>query len=160
MHREPLTPFGGRLVKLAHVVTLKVSDERSSESVVHKWRVLDAVIATKERLGVPQRAITVLSALLSFHPEAILSGDRLLVFPSNQQLSHRTQGMAHATLRRHLASLVDAGLIIRRDSPNGKRYARRSASTLARLLRAPMKSGRWPKRFSPSSVRWTRRARS
>ncbi|MCC0004611.1 MAG: replication initiation protein RepC [Methylobacteriaceae bacterium] len=125
MHREPLTPFGGRLVKLAHVVTLKVSDERSSESVVHKWRVLDAVIAAKERLGVPQRAITVLSALLSFHPEAILSGDRLLVFPSNQQLSHRTQGMAHATLRRHLASLVDAGLIIRRDSPNGKRYARR-----------------------------------
>jgi replication initiation protein RepC len=33
--------------------------------------------------------------------------------------------MAPATLRRHLASLVEAGLIIRRDSPNGKRYARR-----------------------------------
>src|SRR5208283_770545 len=34
-------------------------------------------------------------------------------------------GMAPATLRRHLACLVDAGLIIRRDSPNGKRFARR-----------------------------------
>lgn len=33
-------------------------------------------------------------------------------------------GKAPATLRR-LASLVEAGLIIRRDSPNGKRFARR-----------------------------------
>ena len=33
--------------------------------------------------------------------------------------------MAPATLRRHLAVLVDAGLIVRRDSPNGKRYARK-----------------------------------
>ena len=33
--------------------------------------------------------------------------------------------MAPATLRRHLACLVDAGLIIRRNSPNGKRFARR-----------------------------------
>ena len=33
--------------------------------------------------------------------------------------------MAPATLRRHLACLVEAGLIIRRDSPNGKRFARR-----------------------------------
>src|SRR5690606_32966980 len=29
------------------------------------------------------------------------------------------------TLRRHLAVLVDCGLIIRKDSPNGKRFARR-----------------------------------
>ena len=33
--------------------------------------------------------------------------------------------MAPATLRRHLAALVDCGLIIRRDSPNGKRFARK-----------------------------------
>jgi replication initiation protein RepC len=33
--------------------------------------------------------------------------------------------MAPATLRRHLAALVDVGLIIRRDSPNGKRFARK-----------------------------------
>ena len=33
--------------------------------------------------------------------------------------------MAPATLRRHLACLVEAGLIIRRDLPNGKRFARR-----------------------------------
>jgi len=34
--------------------------------------------------------------------------------------------MADATLRRHLAALVDAGFILRQDSPNGKRYARRA----------------------------------
>lgn len=33
--------------------------------------------------------------------------------------------MTPATLRRHLAVLVEAGLILRKDSPNGKRYARR-----------------------------------
>lgn len=32
--------------------------------------------------------------------------------------------MPPSTLRRQLATLVDAGLIVRRDSPNGKRYAR------------------------------------
>ena len=33
--------------------------------------------------------------------------------------------MSASTLRRQLAALVDAGLIVRRDSPNGKRYARK-----------------------------------
>ena len=66
-----------------------------------------------------------LNALLSFHPETVLTGEGLIVFPSNKQLSLRAHGMAPATLRRHLAALVDCGLIIRRDSPNGKRYARK-----------------------------------
>ena len=48
-----------------------------------------------------------------------------MVFPSNVQLSLRAHGMAGATLRRNLAALVDCGLIVRRDSPNGKRYARK-----------------------------------
>jgi replication initiation protein RepC len=33
--------------------------------------------------------------------------------------------MAPTTLRRHLAVLVDCGLVVRRDSPNGKRFARK-----------------------------------
>ena len=63
--------------------------------------------------------------MLTFHPETALSGEGLIVFPSNQQLALRAHGMAPTTLRRHLAALVDGGLIIRRDSPNGKRYARK-----------------------------------
>jgi replication initiation protein RepC len=37
----------------------------------------------------------------------------------------RANGMPPTTLRRHLAVLVDCGLIVRRDSPNGKRFARK-----------------------------------
>jgi len=52
-------------------------------------------------------------------------GPDLVVFPSNRELSVRAHGPAPATLRWALAQLVEAGLVIRRDSPNGKRYVRR-----------------------------------
>ncbi|MGO7367183.1 plasmid replication protein RepC, partial [Rhizobium leguminosarum] len=69
---------------------------------------------------------TVLDALLTFYPDDEISEEKgLIVFPSNAQLSLRARGMTPATLRRHLAVLVEAGLILRKDSPNGKRYARR-----------------------------------
>jgi replication initiation protein RepC len=112
----------------------------ASETVVHKWRLFRALTEAKTPLGVTDRALSVLHALLSFHQETALTlplGDQLnddeageatagiVVFPSNRELSIRAHGMVPATLRRHLACLVDAGLIIRRDSPNGKRYARR-----------------------------------
>src|SRR5271167_728415 len=77
------------------------------------------------RSAPPRPGSAFLDALLSFHPETTLSGEGLIVFPSNQQLALRAHGMAPATLRRHLAALVDCGLIIRRDSPNGKRFARK-----------------------------------
>jgi replication initiation protein RepC len=70
----------------------------------------------------------VLEALLTFHPETVLIGADLIVFPSNDQLALRAHGMAPSTMRRHLALVVDAGVIIRGDSPNGKRFARKSAS--------------------------------
>jgi len=38
----------------------------------------------------------------------------------------RLHGMLASTLRRHLAALIKAGLITRRDSPNGRRYTRRN----------------------------------
>jgi replication initiation protein RepC len=112
----------------------------TSETVVHKWRLFRALTEAKTPLGVTDRALSVLHALLSFHQETALTlpvADRrasddggevsagIVVFPSNRELSIRANGMVPATLRRHLACLVEAGLIIRRDSPNGKRYARR-----------------------------------
>ncbi|MDP9812374.1 replication initiation protein RepC [Rhizobium tibeticum] len=36
--------------------------------------------------------------------------------------------MAEQTIRRHLAVLIEAGLLIRKDSPNGKRYAHKGRS--------------------------------
>ncbi|EJZ18604.1 replication initiation protein RepC [Rhizobium sp. Pop5] len=85
-----------------------------------------SVCEARAGLDVTDRALTVLDALLTFYPEDELSSEKpLVVFPSNAQLSLRARGMAAATLRRHLAVLVEAGLISRKDSPNGKRYARR-----------------------------------
>ena len=119
------TPFGRRSLTLAHVASQAVAKARPIEKAVHKWQVFRAICAAKARVGVSERALAVLDALLSFHPETTLSGEGLVVFPSNQQLALRAHGMAPATLRRHLAALVDGGLIIRRDSPNGKRFARK-----------------------------------
>ena len=119
------TPFGRRSLTLAHVASQATAKARPPDKAVHKWHVFRAICTAKTRIGVSERALAVLDALLSFHPETTLSGEGLIVFPSNQQLALRAHGMPPATLRRHLAALVDCGLIIRRDSPNGKRFARK-----------------------------------
>src|SRR5262252_2923279 len=122
----PTAPFGPRSLTLAHVATQIATAARPPEKVVHKWKIFQTICTARERLGVSERALTVLDALLSFHPETALTGeDDLIVFPSNHRLTLRAHGMPASTLRRHLAVLVDAGLIVRRDSPNGKRYARK-----------------------------------
>ncbi len=122
---QPTTPFGRRPITLAYVAAQVVASSRPPDKVVHKWQVFRAICSARPRLGVSERALSVLNALLSFYPETALSGDDLIVFPSNEQLSLRAHGMPASTLRRHLAGLVDAGLVLRRDSPNGKRYARK-----------------------------------
>ncbi|RZN16079.1 plasmid replication protein RepC [Bradyrhizobium sp. Leo121] len=124
--RAPTTPFGRRPLTLTHVATQIVATSRPPEKVVHKWKIFQALCTARPKLGVSERSLAVLNALLTFHPETALTGeDDLIVFPSNVQLSLRAHGMPISTLKRHLAALVDAGLIVRRDSPNGKRYARK-----------------------------------
>ena len=126
---QSTTPFGRRSLTLAHVATQIAASARPPEKVVHKWKIFQAICRARPNLGVTERALSVLEALLTFHPETALTGeDDPVVFPSNHQLSLRAHGMPASTLRRHLAVLVDAGLVIRRDSPNGKRYARKGAS--------------------------------
>jgi replication initiation protein RepC len=122
----PTTPFGRRTLTLAYVASQAAAKACPSEKIIHKWNVFKDICVAKEKLGVSDRALAVLNALLSFHQEIALKGTGLVVFPSNRQLGIRANGMAPATLRRHLAALVDTGLIIRRDSPNGKRYARKN----------------------------------
>lgn len=94
--------------------------------VADKWKVYRDACEGRALLGLRDRALAVLNALLSFYPETDLSEDaNLVVFPSNAQLSARANGIAGTTLRENLAVLVGAGLINRNDSPNGKRYVRR-----------------------------------
>jgi replication initiation protein RepC len=124
----PTTPFGRRSLTLAHVASQMAAKQRPAEAFANKWTVYHDICAAKQRLGLPDRSLTVLEALLTFHPETVLTGDDLIVFPSNDRLALRAKGMAPTTMRRQLALLVDAGVIIRRDSPNGKRFARKTAS--------------------------------
>jgi replication initiation protein RepC len=155
----PTTSFGRRQATLGQIAAqLQVKravDEAgkpgsNAPAAVNKWHICRTLTEVRERIGVTDRSLSVLSALLSFHPETALSLPKpragaaddplaasgegastscdLIVFPSNRQLGQRAHGMAPATLWRHLTVLVQAGLILRRDSPNGKRYARKDAS--------------------------------
>lgn len=120
------TPFGRRPMTLAlvrrQIATTEIKPGKSAE----KWKVFRDVSEARVVLGLQDRSLAVLDALLTFYPDDELRQDaQLIVFPSNAQLSLRAHGIAGATLRRHLALLVEAGLIVRKDSANGKRYARK-----------------------------------
>jgi replication initiation protein RepC len=122
----PTTPFGRRPLSAGLIATQTLAASTPDDAVVHKWRILRALTLAKGRLGLSDRALNVLDALLTFHPETALTpGAGLTVFPSNRELALRARGPALKTLQRALAQLMETGLIIRRDSPNGKRYARR-----------------------------------
>ncbi|EPE96922.1 plasmid replication protein RepC [Rhizobium grahamii] len=120
------TPFGRRPMTLALVRRHTAVAEISQGKSVNKWSVFRNVSEAMQSLGLKDRSLAVLDALLSFYPDNELCQDaQLVVFPSNAQLSLRAHGIAGATLRRHIALLVEAGVILRRDSANGKRYAHR-----------------------------------
>ncbi|MFH1558056.1 MAG: plasmid replication protein RepC [Pseudomonadota bacterium] len=122
----PTTPFGRRSMSLGLLASQVTAQAVAPDVVVHKWKVFQHIREAREAIGATDRALAILSALLSFHQETTMCADGdLVVFPSNAQLSDRANGMSPATLRRHIAILVHCGLVIRRDSPNGKRFARK-----------------------------------
>ncbi len=111
--------------------TFRTAFERPREAVQSpvegpdKWALLDRLTIAAEDFELSHRTLTVLKALLSFLPSRqIPSGPAGVVFASNARLSDRLHGMPESTLRRHLARLVELGLISRHDSPNRKRFAR------------------------------------
>jgi replication initiation protein RepC len=121
------TPFGRRAMTLgmlaSQIATRDIEDDKS----VDKWKLYRALCEARPLLGITDRALAVMSALLSFYPkDELAEAHGLVVFPSNTQLSLRAHGMTEQTIRRHVAVLIQAGLVIRKDSPNGKRYVRRS----------------------------------
>jgi replication initiation protein RepC len=121
------TPFGRRPITLALVRDQLAVAEIDSSVRVEKWKVFRDICEAREHFGLQDRALAVLDALLTFYPDSQLDAERgLVVFPSNAQLSIRAHGITESTLRRQLGALVDAGLIQRRDSPNGKRYVHRN----------------------------------
>lgn len=134
--RLATTPFGGGRMR-ADIFSLQQRTARQQNAIitgktsagsaqVDKWELLRSLIDARSHYGLSDRALTVLDALLSFHPDRVLDGSQpIIVFPSNNELSLRSRGMSGATLRRHIAALISVGLLLRRDSPNGKRFCRR-----------------------------------
>ncbi len=92
----------------------------------NKWEILRELAAARMAYGLSDRDLALLQALVSFHQATVLGGNdnELIVYPSNKAICERMNGMPCSTMRRHLYNLVQSGFIVRRDSPNGKRYAR------------------------------------
>ncbi|MCD7109528.1 replication protein C domain-containing protein [Rhizobium sp. DKSPLA3] len=136
MERFATTPFGGARLTARNFALRADLEKRQARlrdgecgnttGQAEKYGIIRALSEARTAWNLSDRAIAVLEALASFHQDRHLDGRApIIVFPSNAELSLRARGMSPATLRRHLASLVDAGLILRRDSANGKRYCRR-----------------------------------
>jgi replication initiation protein RepC len=129
------TPFGPRQVTPEMMAYSQMAEAPCPVPVVDKWTIFNDLRTARAAFGVTDRDLSVLYALMTFLPEREMASEGdLIVFPSNETLSERAHGMAESTLRRHLAALVAAGLILRHDSPNGKRYAARGAG--GEVLRA------------------------
>ena len=78
MRTHSTTPFGRRPLSLAMVAAQAAtrdfaSKPDASETVVHKWRLFRALTEAKGPLGITDRALSVLHALLSFHQETALT---------------------------------------------------------------------------------------
>lgn len=91
------TPFGRRSLSLAMVAGQMAADACTPGASVNKWKVFRAVCEAKTMLGASDRALAVLNALLSFHPDTdLVEGEGLVVFPSNVQLARHGAGDAAA----------------------------------------------------------------
>jgi replication initiation protein RepC len=125
MEYTPISPFM-RPISHAHLRVVERPEASVPGKPVSKWELLRELSKAQSAFGVSERDLTVLQGLLSFFPDDVLGGNaEMIVFPSNKAICERLNGMPCSTMRRHIARLVDAGLLMRRDSPNGKRYVRK-----------------------------------
>ena len=125
MEYTPISPFM-RPISHAHLRVVERPEASVPGKPVNKWELLRELSKAQAAFGVSERDLTVLQGLLSFFPDDALGGNaEMVVFPSNKAICERLNGMPCSTMRRHIARLVDARLLMRRDSPNGKRYVRK-----------------------------------
>ena len=78
-------------------------NEVRCESVQQLWRLLDALALCRGRYDLTTNSLSVLRALISFLPkDAVCEHGPIVVWPSNQTLAERADGMDERTFRRHL----------------------------------------------------------
>ena len=109
MNLHLTTPFGRRPLTAAQVQAQAQAAACPQDATVNKWTVFRHIAQAKDHIGVSDRSLAVLNALLTFRPETSLiacEGADLVFFPSNEQLALRAHGKAEATQRRHLAAPV------------------------------------------------------
>lgn len=92
-----------------------------------KWQLLKVIEDIREPLGLKGTSISLLRAMISFlrvdHVDATRD-DGHICFASNASLAKRAH-VSIQTVERHISKLVSMGLLNRRSSGNGKRWARR-----------------------------------
>ncbi|WP_435704325.1 helix-turn-helix domain-containing protein [Yoonia sp.] len=92
-----------------------------------KWQLLKTIEDIRQPLGLKGTSISLLRAMISFlrvdHIDAARD-DGHICFASNSSLAKRAH-VSIQTVERHIGKLVSLGLLARRSSGNGKRWARR-----------------------------------
>ena len=91
-----------------------------------RFSLMGVLTLAAEQLGLGPSVIATVNTLLSCLPP---KREHDVVFASNATLVLRRNGISDRTLRRHIAELVAAGLLVRVDSPNGKRYSKRDTNS-------------------------------
>src|SRR5690606_38283766 len=93
------TPFGRRAMSLGMIASQAAVRDIPAGTRVNKWEVFRHIREARDLIGATDRGLAILNALLSFHPETELAGDgELVVWPSNEQLMARANGMPATTL--------------------------------------------------------------
>ena len=69
----PLSPFGSRALSPGVLKINSMVRACAAGTPAQKWKVFRDISAARAALGVPDRALIVLNALLSFHPYAVLT---------------------------------------------------------------------------------------
>ena len=99
-------------------------DLSADKSIPERHIVVETLRNAAPRLGLSAPVISTLDAMLScLAPKR----NHHTVFASNSTLTFRRNGISDRTIRRHAATLQEIGLLVRRDSPNRKRFTKHSS---------------------------------
>ena len=104
---------------------LRTSEILSADNSIPERHIVVATLRNAApRLGLSASVISTLDAMLScLAPKR----NHHTVFASNSTLTFRRNGISDRTIRRHAATLQEIGLLVRRDSPNRKRFTKHNS---------------------------------